>query len=181
MTDCKETAHGDGTAKDFVFISHSRRDRAFVDRLVRVLRRGGIATWPDTNELAPGENWHLAIEAGIRQSAAFLFMASAESINSQWISTELKAVFGKGTCVIPVVLDNEGKHGLPSFLPSFLRDCEWVEFRTGTRRLLTNSSGLSCRFAPSLRSNQEPVKPKATSSSAMLSMMLHSWIDSRSS
>jgi len=111
----------------FVFISYSREDRAFVDRLSQDLRSGGVTTWQDTKEIAAGENWLLVIEGSLRQASTLLYVASARSVNSQWMSKELQAVFSRGTRVIPVVLDDQGEQGLPRFL----RDFQWVDFRHG--------------------------------------------------
>ncbi|HYB98947.1 MAG TPA: toll/interleukin-1 receptor domain-containing protein [Candidatus Limnocylindrales bacterium] len=116
-----------GMTKNFVFISYSREDRAFVDRLSQDLRSGGVTTWQDTKEIAAGENWRLAIEGGLRRASALLYVASARSVNSHWMSKELEAVFGRGARIIPVVLDDEGEQGLPHFL----RDFQWVDFRQG--------------------------------------------------
>ncbi len=111
----------------FVFISYSREDRAFVDQLSQDLRSGGVTTWQDTKDIAAGENWRVAIQGSLRRASALLYVASARSVNSQWMSKELEAVFSRGTRVIPVVLDDKGEQGLPGFL----RDLQWVDFRHG--------------------------------------------------
>ena len=113
--------------KQRVFISYSREDRPFVDRLSQDLRIGGVATWQDTKEIAAGENWRLAIEKSLRSTSAMVYVASAASSNSRWMAKEVEAVFGRGTRVIPVILDDEGELGLPSFL----REYQWVDFRAG--------------------------------------------------
>lgn len=47
---------------DFVFISYSRQDKAFVDRLADDLRCGGVRVWRDVEEIAPGTNWEREIK-----------------------------------------------------------------------------------------------------------------------
>jgi len=137
--------------KDSVFISYSREDRAFVDRLSQDLRSGGVTTWQDTKEIAAGENWRLAIEGSLRQAAALLYVASAGSVKSQWMSKELEAVFSRGARVIPVVLDDQGEQGLPPFL----RDFQWVDFRHGYESALAQ---LLTALQP-LRT-ERPVEPR---------------------
>lgn len=110
-----------------VFISYSREDRAFVDRLSQDLRSGGVATWQDTKEIAAGENWRLAIEESLRSASAMLYVASAASSHSHWMAKEVQAFSSRGTRVIPVILDDQGELGLPSFL----REYQWVDFRPG--------------------------------------------------
>ena len=110
-----------------VFISYSREDRPFVDRLSQDLRSGGVATWQDTKEIAAGENWRMAIEESLRSASAMLYVASAASSSSHWMAKEVEAVLGRGTRVIPVILDDQGELGLPSFL----REYQWVDSRPG--------------------------------------------------
>lgn len=110
---------------NFVFISYSREDRSFVDRLSQDLRRGGVTTWQDTKEIAAGENWRLAIERSLREAPVLLYVASAHSVSSQWMSRELGAALRRGARIIPVILDDHGEQGLPTLL----RDFQWVDFR----------------------------------------------------
>jgi hypothetical protein len=119
-------------SKEFVFISYSREDRAFVDRLSKDLRLGGITTWQDTKEIAAGENWREAIEQSLRQASVMLYVASTQSAASHWMTKELEAVFSRGTRVIPLILDNQGEQELPVFL----RDYQWVDFRAGYKEAL---------------------------------------------
>ncbi len=137
--------------RDFVFISYSREDRAFVDRLSQDLRSGGVTTWQDTKEIAAGENWRLAIEGSLRRASALLYVASARSVNSQWMSKELEAVFSRGARIIPVVLDDQGEQDLPQFL----RDFQWVDFRHGYEAALAQ---LLAALQP-LRTDR-PVEPR---------------------
>lgn len=119
-------------AKQYVFISYSREDRAFVDRLSKDLRLGGIKTWQDTTEIAPGENWREAIEQSLRQASAMLYVASARSATSLWMSKELQAVFSRGARVIPLIVDDQGERDLPAFLRAF----QWVDFRASYKEAL---------------------------------------------
>jgi hypothetical protein len=110
-----------------IFISYSREDRAFVDRLSQDLRAGGAEIWLDTNEIAAGENWQKAIEDSLRHSSALLYVASVRSGRSEWMKMEVQAVLGHGTRVIPLILDDEGERELPPYLAVF----QWVDFRSG--------------------------------------------------
>lgn len=138
--------------KDFVFISYSREDRAFVDRLSEDLRIRGVKTWQDTKEIAAGEDWRLAIEGSLRQASALLYVASARSVNSKWMSRELEAVFSRGSRIIPVVVDDQGEQGLPEFLRTF----QWVDFRHGYEAAL----GQLLSALQPLRT-ERPVEPRA--------------------
>lgn len=110
-----------------VFISYSREDRAFVERLSRDLRAEGIVTWQDTEQIKAGQNWRKAIEEGLRRSAALIYVASKHSSRSKWMLNEMQAVLGHGTRVFSVVIDDSGEHELPSALRAY----QWTDFREG--------------------------------------------------
>lgn len=56
------------------FISYVREDAPAVDQLCRLLRRRGVRTWRDRDDLLPGERWKDIIREAI-QSRAIAFVA----------------------------------------------------------------------------------------------------------
>lgn len=73
-----------------LFISYSRRDRVFVDRLARDLEANGFDVWTDTADLAPGTaNWEKAIREAIQQATAVILVASPDSLLSDYVQGEL--------------------------------------------------------------------------------------------
>src|SRR5688572_12765353 len=106
-----------------VFISYSRVDKAFVDRLSQDLRAQNVAIWQDINEIVAGDNWQKTIEESLRNSSALLYVASASSASSKWMIMEVQAVRNRGTPIIPLILDNAGEHELPPFLQVY----QWVD------------------------------------------------------
>jgi len=109
-----------------IFISYSRSDGAFVDRLAEDLRNHGLATWRDTNEIAPGDNWEKAIEEGLRSAPVLLYVSSERGVQSEWMKTEALAVIGRETRVIPLVIDDVGADRLPLFLKAL----QWIDFQS---------------------------------------------------
>lgn len=112
-------------AKDFVFISYSRKDRDFVDRLEKDLRAVGVQTWRDIDEISPGQNWESAISDAINRADVLLHVSSSNSVNSKWIHLELMAGISKKKKVIPVIIDDKGAEELPDYLQTI----QWVDFR----------------------------------------------------
>src|SRR4051812_9565829 len=53
-----------------VFLSHSTRDAATVQRIARALLQDGITPWLDAWCLTPGESWQEGLDRGLRQSAS---------------------------------------------------------------------------------------------------------------
>lgn len=112
--------------KPYVFISYSRQDETFVNRLASDLRNSGIQIWRDIEEISAGSNWVNAIEMGIKRASVFLYISSKNSIKSIWMGEELKAFYEKGGFIIPVVIDDEGA----SHMPSYLEMIQWADFRS---------------------------------------------------
>jgi hypothetical protein len=109
----------------YVFISYSRQDREFVERLASGLRYAGVPTWTDLENIAPGVDWAETIEKGLMQASALIYVASKHSIQSKWMNAELSTFVRKNERVIPIVIDDEGA----SHLPVPLRQIQWADFR----------------------------------------------------
>lgn len=60
-----------------VFISYSREDGAFVQRLDALLTSAGVSTWFDRRSLLPGQKWEDVIEDEIPAARVFLACLSA--------------------------------------------------------------------------------------------------------
>lgn len=112
-------------AKPYVFISYSRQDRAFVDRLASALNAAGVQTWVDTQDIAAGLNWQEEIEKGLFRADVLLHVASRHSASSKWLEAELTAFLAKKGRVVPLIVDDEGA----TQLPAFLRTIQWIDFR----------------------------------------------------
>ncbi len=116
----------------YVFISYSRQDRKFVDRLSHELRLAGVQTWTDTQNIQPGANWQQEIEKGLLQADVLLYVASRQASSSSWIELELQAFLKGDGRVIPLVIDDAG----PELMPPSLKRVQWVDFRNDFRNAL---------------------------------------------
>ena len=108
-----------------VFVSYSRRDQDFVDRLVADLRRHGAAIWLDRESISPGENWQEAIETGLASASTLLYVLTPDSLKSAWMSAEIGAAFAQGKRVVPILAKEVRNDEVPVFLAQF----QWVDFR----------------------------------------------------
>jgi formylglycine-generating enzyme required for sulfatase activity len=74
-----------------VFISYSRTDEDFANRLRDDLQTHGITVWIDTTGLKPGtRNWEHALRKVIRESQAMILVASPSSCQSNYVQGELE-------------------------------------------------------------------------------------------
>ena len=140
----------------YVFISYSRRDQELVDRLSRDLRQAGIEVWRDVEQIPAGTNWQRQIEDGMRGATALLYLASANSLQSEWMKSELQTFHQLKKPIIPVIVDQDAA----SNAPQQLQLAQWVDIRTdykdGLARIVDAISSFIVRA--------HPIKSKATKS-----------------
>jgi hypothetical protein len=101
-----------------VFLSYSRKDRKWVDRLLEtlrpLLRKKNIAFWSDT-KISPGENWREAIKSSLDRSQVVILLLSADYLASKLVDEELSLILERSRegklLILPVVVS-------PALLPS---------------------------------------------------------------
>lgn len=72
-----------------VFISHSTKDREFVEKeLVPLLEHHGIETWFSLDDIRTAEQWDNAIHRNLRSCDWFLVVLSPDAVSSQWVKAE---------------------------------------------------------------------------------------------
>src|SRR5258705_3568185 len=75
---------------EFVFVSYSRADLEFVERLIADLHAHGLSIWIDKEGLRIGTpDWEQALRDAIRASQAVLLVASRNSRQSRYVKDEL--------------------------------------------------------------------------------------------
>ena len=74
-----------------IFISYSRGDRRFVDRLVMNLVAARHIVWMDRWELGVGDSLTQRIQDALTGSDAILVILSKQSVASEWCKRELTA------------------------------------------------------------------------------------------
>jgi len=139
--------------QDYVFISYSRHDQQFVDRLASDLRQRGVELWIDRESIAAGQSWQEQIGRALRDASALIFIISSNSMKSQWMVAELEAFWATKKKLIPAVIEEVDTSALP---PS-IAEIQWADFRQsydmGLQSLI---AGLGAHFIGS-----KPVSGKA--------------------
>ncbi|MBI2910021.1 MAG: SUMF1/EgtB/PvdO family nonheme iron enzyme [Chloroflexi bacterium] len=93
-----------------VFISYSRQDSAFAERLEAALQERGIATWRDATSIHGGDNWYKSIARGLADSDAVLCVVTPNSDRSEWVLREQLRVLQDGIPLFPLL---PATHRLP--------------------------------------------------------------------
>src|SRR5215469_7464583 len=107
-----------------VFISYSRTDKAFVQRLTAALTATQRTAWVDWHDILPAEDFLQSIYAGIDAADAFVLVLSPDSLRSETCFKEvLHAVEGKKH-IIPLVYREVNAQTV--FEP--LQPLNWIDF-----------------------------------------------------
>ena len=111
-----------------IFISYSRSDKDFVDKLAANLVANKAWVWVDRWELKVGDSLINKIQEAIQEASALLVVLSNASVSSEWCKKELTAglvreLEEKRIIVLPVLLED-------CQIPLFLRDKLYADFRS---------------------------------------------------
>lgn len=71
-----------------IFLSHSRRQKPWVRRIVAFLREQGLKVFFDEDSIIPGENIVIALEDAIESSEVLVLVLSRSSVYSNWVAFE---------------------------------------------------------------------------------------------
>lgn len=87
-----------------VFISYSRTDMEFVQRLAADLQDVGLDVWWDLSDIQGSDVWERKIEEGLRNSQYFIVVLTPASLESRWVRREYLSADNTGIKIIPLRL-----------------------------------------------------------------------------
>lgn len=108
-----------------VFISYSRKDKDFVQKLHEALLEHGRKVWVDWEDIPLAVDWRAEIRQGIETAHAIAFIISPDFLNSIECSIELELAEEFSKRLIPV-FHREVEVDL---VPPSLRALNWIYFR----------------------------------------------------
>ncbi|MEM6253030.1 MAG: TIR domain-containing protein [Cyanobacteria bacterium P01_D01_bin.156] len=109
-----------------VFISYSRRDKAFVEILEQAFRKIGRDPWIDWDDIRKGEDWWNSIKRGIESADTFLFVVTPDSIASKVCLDEIEYATKCNKRFLPIIR-REGFD--PQQVHSSISRHNWLFFR----------------------------------------------------
>jgi len=133
---------GDSRSEDFaqVFVSYSRKDADFVERLNRGLSAYGYHAWVDTSDIhrSGDDRWRTSIVAAIRHSKAMILVLSPDSTSSMNVLRELSVAADTHIRLIPIVCQQcEIPEGFVYELAGIQRiDFTTLDFNDGVQQLV---------------------------------------------
>ncbi len=136
-----------------VFISYSRKDKAFVQKLNDALDNAGVQAWVDWEGIELASDWMQRITTAIQGTDAFLFIISPDSLKSKVCADELELGLKLNKKLIPILYrepskgqtmhqklsatnwvymrkDDNFEDTLPKLIQSIQTDLEWVSKHT---------------------------------------------------
>lgn len=108
-----------------VFISYSRKDKEFVQRLDEALKRLGREAWVDWEGILPTEEFMRAIYSAIEGADTFLFVLSPDSVASVVCMKEISHAVAQNKRMIPIV----SREVNAADVPEALAKLNWIFFR----------------------------------------------------
>lgn len=89
-----------------IFISYSRTDRDYVDKLRVELDSYGLEAWWDSH-ISTGDRWLATIEREIRQCRAMILIMSPDARESEWVEREIMVAEREKKRIFPLLLNGE--------------------------------------------------------------------------
>jgi len=89
-----------------IFISYSRKDQDYVNKLVDALRKQELPWWLD-NKIDYGDQWTREIEENLKKCQVFLLVMSPSSKESDWVQRELTFAQDLKKPIFPLLLAGE--------------------------------------------------------------------------
>ena len=89
-----------------VFISHSTRDRDFVEReIIALLSAHAIETWYCKDDIRTADEWERTIFKGLEACEWFLLCMSEHAAASEWVKDEVHwAIDERPGKIVPVLI-----------------------------------------------------------------------------
>ena len=110
-----------------IFISYSRKDISFAEKIVQALARNKLDTWIDWKSIPKGEDWEQEIYRGIEEAEAFLFLTSPDSVQSEMCNKEIAHAVKNNKRVIPIVIrDTDMKNFLYEVSKKEISRRNWI-------------------------------------------------------
>ncbi|QPC83313.1 toll/interleukin-1 receptor domain-containing protein [Phototrophicus methaneseepsis] len=111
------------------FVSYSRRNKLFVQRLEKALNDHGLEVWVDWEDIPPSADWWREIQAGIAAADNFIFIISPESVTSEVCAREIEYGVETHKRFIPVLLKEVTDPTHQALIPPAINTPNWIFFR----------------------------------------------------
>lgn len=112
-----------------VFISYSRQNKAFAQRVFQGLEQNNIDAWVDWEDIPLTSDWMDEIRKGIEGSSAFVFIISPDSVRSDVCSEEVAYAVQNNKRFVPILHENITEHADKERIHPMISSHNWLFFR----------------------------------------------------
>lgn len=122
----KVKRHRDDKKKIVAFMSHSSKDKPFINQLASDLTEQGITVWIDEQMIKVGDSIVEKISQGLAESDYFLLALSENSVGSEWVRRELnqalvKEIEARAVKILPLKLSD-------CEVPQIIKEKKYADF-----------------------------------------------------
>jgi len=89
--------------KEHIFLSYSRMDTKFANRIASDLRDRGFEVWMDQSHIPGGKHWDNDIEEALKNAFVVVLIVSPSSATSENVKDEIAFAKRKHVHIIPLV------------------------------------------------------------------------------
>lgn len=118
-----------------VFVSYSRANIEIAQIFCTEMDKMGISYWIDVNGAYSGNNFKEVLVDSIESSKVMLFLSSAESNQSQFVTKEISLAVAENIPILPIKLDD---CQYAKSIRFDLSDIDWIEFNQNNKELAIN-------------------------------------------
>jgi len=111
-----------------LFISYSRRNKDFVQKLHAALAAQGHDVWIDWEDIPPTVEWWKEIQRGIESANAFVFVISPASVNSRVCREEIEHAVANNKRIIPLLYEPVDDPALMEKMHPTISATNWIFF-----------------------------------------------------
>lgn len=108
------------------FISYSRKNKPFVQKLAEALKTASREIWVDWEGIPLSSEWWKEIESGIEHANNFIFIITPESLQSEVCGQEIAHALTCGKRIVPII-QNDNLTGCT--VPPAIAALNWIYFR----------------------------------------------------
>ncbi|MEQ8675784.1 MAG: TIR domain-containing protein [Aggregatilineales bacterium] len=113
-----------------VFVSYSRRNKNFAERIARDLSDAGLDVWVDWRQIHAGELWQNEIFRGIERSDILVACLSPDAVGSEWVQREINTARDQKKFIIPVMAINAYNNLQETDVLKWLLDVHFINFES---------------------------------------------------
>ena len=115
-----------------IFISYSRKDINFAEKIVQSLAENNLDTWVDWKSIPKGEDWQQEIYRGIEGADAFLFLLSPDAVKSEICNKEITHAVENSKRILPILIHDTKTTDFHDALPrQEISRRNWIFCREG--------------------------------------------------